>query len=85
MNIQWLFDYSVKKITPLGGMQIIMEFYDRIGLYDKMRELPFYESGSGIGFDHHEVLESFMMSVILGVANFISSSRISYDEVLKGH
>jgi len=83
VKIQLPYEYTEKKITPWGGMRIIKEFYDRIGLYDKLRELPFYESGSGIGFEHHEILESFMMSVILGAANCSNSSQISYDEVLK--
>jgi hypothetical protein len=64
-------------------MRLIKEFYDRIGLYDKIRELPFYETGSAIGVEHHEILESFMMSVILGAGNCFGASQISYDEVLK--
>jgi len=62
---------------------LIKEFHDRIGLCRKLRELPFYEPGSALGVEHYEIVESFMMSVILGAGNCFSASQISYDEVLK--
>ena len=77
------YEYTDKKISPWGGMRLIKEFYDRIGLCKKMRELPLKETGSAIGVEHHEILESFMMSVILGAGNCSGDSQISYDVVLK--
>ena len=83
MNNLLPYEYTDRKISPWGGMRLIKEFYDRIGLYDKLRALPFQEPGSCIGVDHHEIIESFMMSVILGAGNCNNASQISYDEVLK--
>jgi len=77
------FEYTDKKISPWGGMRIIKEFYDRTGLYDKLRSLPLQLAGSSVGYDHFEVIESFMMSVILGAGNITGSSQMGYDEVLK--
>jgi len=77
------YEYIDKKITPWGGMRIIKEFYDRIGLYDKIRELPFHNVGSSIAVEHHEIIESFIMSVILGAGNCSGASQIGYDDVLK--
>jgi len=77
------YEYSGKKVSPWGGMRLIKEFHDRIGFYEKLRELPFYEPGSALGVEHYEIIESFIMSVILGAGNCFSASQISYDEVLK--
>jgi hypothetical protein len=77
------YEYCDKKISPWGGMRIIKEFYDRIGLHDKIRELPLHATGSAIAVEHYEIVESFMMSVILGAGNCTGASQISYDDVLK--
>ncbi len=83
MNSLLPYEYSDKKISPWGGMRLIKEFYDRVGLYNKLRELPLQDTGSAIGVEHYEIIESFMMSVILGAGNCNSASQISYDDVLK--
>lgn len=77
------YEYSDKKISPWGGMRMIKECYDRVGLYQKMRSLPFHGPGSAIGYEHYEVIESFMMSVILGAGNMMGASQIGYDDVIK--
>lgn len=64
-------------------MRLIKEFYDRIGVYDKLRSLNFQLPGSAIGVAHYEIIESFMISVILGAGNCASASQISYDEILR--
>ena len=64
-------------------MRIIKEFYNRIGLNDTIRELPLNTIGSAIFEEHHEILESFMMSVILNAGNCTGASQICYDDVLK--
>ena len=64
-------------------MRLIKEFYDRVRLYNKLRELPLKDTGSAIGVEHYEIIESFMMSVILGAGNCNSASQISFDDVLK--
>lgn len=75
--------YTDKEVTPWGGMLLIKEFYDRIGMHEQLRSLPLIEKGSGRGVDHHEIIESFIMSVILGANNCTSAAQLSYDHVLK--
>lgn len=62
---------------------MIKEFYDRIGMFDKLRQLALHREGSAVAVKHHEIIESFMMSVILGAGSCSGASQISYDEVLK--
>ena len=77
------YEYSDRKISPLGGMRLIKKLYDRIGMFDKRRSLPLQNLGSPIGFEHYEIIKSFIMSVILGEGNCNNASQICYDEVLK--
>ncbi len=77
------YEFIDKKITPWGGMRLIKEFYDRIGMFDKLRQLALHREGSAVAVKHYEIIESFMMSVILGAGNCSGASQISYDEVLK--
>lgn len=77
------YEYSDRKISPWGGMRLIKELYDRVGMFDKLRSLPLQNPGSAIGVEHYEIIESFIMSVILGAGNCNNASQISYDEVLK--
>ena len=77
------YEFVDKKITPWGGMRLIKEFYDRIGMFDKLRQLALHREGSAVAVKHHEIIESFMMSVILGAGSCSGASQISYDEVLK--
>lgn len=75
--------YTDKEVTPWGGMLLIKEFYDRIGMHEQLVSLPLMEKGSGRGIDHHEIIESFIMSVILGANNCTAAAQLSYDHVLK--
>jgi hypothetical protein len=77
------YEYSDKKISPWGGMRVVKECYDRVGLHQKIRSLPLHKSGSAIGYEHFEVIESFMMSVILGAGSMMGASQIGYDDVLR--
>lgn len=75
--------YTDKQVTPWGGLLLVKEFYERIGMDEQLRGLPLIEKGSGRGIDHHEIIESFLMSIILGANNCSSSARLSCDDVVK--
>jgi hypothetical protein len=77
------FEYCDKKVTPWGGMRLIKGYLNRCGLYDKLRELDFQIPGSAVGVPHHEIIESFMMSVILGAGNCSNASHLGNDDVIK--
>jgi hypothetical protein len=77
------YKYSDRKISPWVGMRLIKEFFDRIGMFDKLRSLPLQNLASAIGVEYYEIIESFIISVILGAGNCNNASQISLDEVLK--
>jgi hypothetical protein len=64
-------------------MRLIKEFMDRSGFHDVLKVLPFHRKGSAIAHEHWEIVESFLMSVILGAGNCSGSAQLSYDEVIK--
>ncbi len=62
---------------------MVKQFYGRMGMGKMLRSLPFLERGSGRGLEHSEIVESFLVSIILGANNCSSSSRLGYDKVVK--
>lgn len=56
---------------------------DRSGFHDVLKVLPFHRKGSAIAHEHWEIVESFLMSVILGAGNCSGSAQLSYDEVIR--
>ncbi len=83
MNGLLPYEYGDRKIYQWGGMRLIKEFFDRIGMFDKLRSLHLQNPASAIGVEYYEIIESFIISVILGAGNCNNASQISYDEVLK--
>lgn len=83
MNGLLPYKYNDKKKSPWGGMKLIKELYDRVGLFDNLRSLPLQNLGSAIGAEHYEIIESFIISVILSARNRNNVTQIRYDEVLK--
>jgi Transposase DDE domain group 1 len=77
------YEYIDKPITPWGGMRMVKEFIDRSGIHEKIKSLPFHEPGSAIGHEHWEIVESFIISVILGAGNCAGSAQLGYDCVIK--
>lgn len=77
------YEYTDKMITPWGGLRLIEEFWTKIGFRSQFRELPWDEPGSGRGYEHFEIAESFLVSVILGAQRFSEASYLGVDEVIQ--
>lgn len=77
------YEYIDKKVSPWGGLRLLQAYYDNSGLRDKLRQTGMYSPMSGAGYDHHEIAESFMISVILGANRLVESSALRLDEVVK--
>lgn len=83
MNGLLPYEPNDKKISPWGGLRLIKELCDGVGLFDKLRDLPLQNPGSSIRVELYEIIKNFIMSVIPGAGNCNNASLISYDEVLK--
>ena len=62
---------------------MVKEFMDRSGIHENIKSLPFQSKGSAIGHDHWEIVESFLVSVILGAGNCTGSAQLGYDDIMK--
>ncbi len=77
------YEYTDKKISPWGGMRLIYELYIRSGLREAIGRLPLVQPGSNRGISPVEIIEGFMVSVILGARRLVHSGLLNQDEVIK--
>ena len=77
------YEFSDKTITPWGGLRLLEEFWTKIGFRSKLRQMSWDIPGSGRGYDHHEIAESFIVAVILGAQRFSEAAYLGVDEVVK--
>lgn len=75
--------YTDKKVSPWGGMRLIHELYVRCGLREAIRELGLKKPGSNRGFAPADIVEGFLVSVILGARRLSHSGLLKEDEVIR--
>ena len=75
--------YTEKSITPYGGLTTVQQFYQNSGLQSVIRELNLPEPGSNRGYDSLDLVEGFLVSVILGARRFAHSGLLRHDDVIK--
>lgn len=74
--------YTKKRITPFGGLATVKRFYDRSGLQEEIRNLPLPVPGSNRGYDSVDLIEGFMVSVLLGSRRLAHSGLLRHDSVI---
>lgn len=80
-NIEW--EYSEKQVSPWGGMRLMKELLDKSGLREELKKLQLPYPQSNRGYNSVDILESYFVSIWTGASNFIQSSYLRYDEVIK--
>lgn len=79
------YEYTDKNISPWGGLRFIEETYRRSGLKGYLRDecdsLP--APGSNRGYSSIDLIEGFMVSVILGAKRLAHSGTLRYDKVVQ--
>ena len=76
-------EYSDKPVTAFGGMKLMKEFIEKMGLSEYLRTLDLPAKGSNRGYDPEKVIEAFMLNVWIGASRFCHCDWIRNDEVLK--
>ncbi|TRX48069.1 IS1380 family transposase [Fulvivirga sp. M361] len=76
-------EYSSKQVTPFGGMSLMKRFIDRVGIREKLEELPLPGPGSNRGYDPKHIVESFWLSIWTGASRYIHCDWLRYDSVLQ--
>lgn len=77
------FEYTDKKISPWGGLIALESFFRKCGLCEHIRGLNWQQPGSGRGILHYELIESFLVSSLLGAKRFSESSSLRFDSTVK--
>lgn len=77
------YEYTDKKLSPWGGIRLVHELYQRSGLRQKILELELKPPGSNRGYAPCDLVEGFMVSVILGARRLAHSGLLRQDEVIR--
>jgi hypothetical protein len=76
-------EYSDKDVTAWGGMKLMHDLVERMGIKDHLRALPVPSKGSNRGYDPVQIIESFWVSIWIGASRFTHSELLRYDKTLK--
>ena len=74
--------FSDKKVTAWGGMKLMKDMLDSIGIKEFMSGLNLPEKGSNRGYDPIQIIECFWTSIWIGAGRFSHSAYLRYDKVL---
>jgi hypothetical protein len=74
--------YTTRPITPFGGLTTVKRFYQQCGLQEVLSGLPLPQPGSNRGYDPVDIIEGFMVSVILGARRLTHSGLLRHDKVV---
>ncbi|MDP4280876.1 MAG: IS1380 family transposase [Bacteroidota bacterium] len=74
--------YTDRPITPFGGLTTVTNFYQNSGLQDVISSLPLPQPGSNRGYDPVDIIEGFLVSVILGARRLAHAGLLRHDKVV---
>ena len=75
--------FTDKKVTAWGGMKLMKDMLDSIGIKKIMRELELPQKGSNRGYEAIQIIECFWTSIWIGAGRFSHSAYLRYDKVLQ--
>lgn len=76
-------EFSDKKVTAWGGMKLMKDMIESIGVKEYMAGLDLPEKGSNRGYDPIQIIECFWTSIWIGAGRFSHSAYLRYDKVLQ--
>lgn len=76
-------DFTDKKISPWGGIYLFRSVYMKLGLREHLANLGLPIPGSNRGYNPIDVVECFMVSVVLGSKRLAHSGMLRSDEVIR--
>lgn len=76
-------EYTSHKVTPFGGMRLMKDFLDKLGIRQCLQELNLPSRGSNRSYPAHEIVEGFWLSIWTGASRFIHADWLRYDTTLQ--
>ena len=75
--------FTDKKVTAWGGMKLMKDMLESIGIKKIMSELDLPQKGSNRGYEPMQIIECFWTSIWIGAGRFSHSAYLRYDKVLQ--
>ena len=75
--------FTDEKVTAWGGMKLMKDMLDSIGIKGFMSGLDLPEKGSNRGYESIQIIECFWTSIWIGAGRFSHSAYLRYDKVLQ--
>jgi hypothetical protein len=76
-------EYSSRKVTPFGGMRLMKDLVDKLGIREYLKELDLPVGKSNRAYQAHEIIEGFWLSIWTGASRFIHADWLRYDTPLQ--
>jgi hypothetical protein len=76
-------EFTDQKVTAWGGMKLMKDMLDNIGIKEFMSDLDLPEKGSNRGYEPIQIIECFWTSIWIGAGRFSHSAYLRYDKVLQ--
>jgi len=76
-------EFTDQKVTAWGGMKLMKDMLDSIGIKEFMAGLDLPEKGSNRGYEPIQIMECFWTSIWIGAGRFSHSAYLRYDKVLQ--
>lgn len=76
-------EFTDRKISPWGGIKFFQQVYTTSGIRDYLNRLPLPQPGSNRGYKAIDLIEGFLVSVILGSKRLEHSGMLRTDEVVR--
>src|ERR1039457_3698925 len=64
-------EFTDKKVTAWGGMKLMKDMVDSIGIKEFMSGLDLPEKGSNRGYEAIQIIECFWTSIWIGLADLV--------------
>lgn len=75
--------FTDKKVSAWGGMKLMKDMLDSIGIKDFISGLDLPEKGSNRSYNPVQIIECFWTSIWIGAGRFSHSAYLRYDRVLQ--
>jgi hypothetical protein len=76
-------EFTSRKISPWGGIKYFHQTYQRSGLKEALERTTFPGGGSNRAYSAVDIVEGFMVSVVLGSRRLAHSGMLRTDEVVR--
>lgn len=78
-----IIEYTNKKISPYGGVVLLKEMFERIGLSQELERISLPKQGSNRGYNPQQLIINFIVGVISGANKFDHLEVTRQDKVIQ--